>query len=85
MQKVEFHELEEGDWGAVHFLSPVLREQLRKLKRGDIFRIIHLGIIADIGPTGRSVREAFITDPAVAGDASEYKAFWGTEATTHRH
>ena len=35
IQKIGSAELYEGDWGAVHFLSPFLREQFRKLRHDD--------------------------------------------------
>ena len=77
VQGVEFRELEEGDWGAVHFLSPLLREKFRQLRDEDMFRRVYLGSIAEISPTGRTVRDVFIPEPSIDADASEYKALWG--------
>ena len=76
VRRVDYAELHDGDWGALHFLSPFLREQFLQLKRGGMFRSVHLGAIADIGPTGRSVRDAF-SKRQLAPDAQGYKAFWG--------
>lgn len=75
VQSIESRELEEGDWGAVQFMSPTLRERSLNLKRGDMFPVTCLGAIADIGPTGRAVRGAFVRVPST--DAGEYKGFWG--------
>ena len=77
VQAIEFREIDEGDWGAVHFLSPLLRKRFRQLRDCDNFRKVYLGAIADIGPTGRTVRDAFTPEPSIAADASEYRAFWG--------
>ena len=77
VQEVEFRELEEGDWGAVHFLSPLLRKRFRQLRDCNKFRRIYLGAITNIGPTGRSVRDAFTPEPSIDADASEYKGLWG--------
>ena len=78
IQKIGSAELYEGDWGAVHFLSPFLRKQFRKLRHGDKFCMTHLGAIADIGPTGRSVRDAF-SKSQLAPEVQEYKALWGQD------
>lgn len=58
-----------GDWGAVQFLSPYLCEIFVSLKGSEFFPSIALGRIADIGPEGRRVREAFKKSamPSAAG------------------
>ena len=48
-----------GDWGAVQFLSPYLCEKFAELRAGGLFRSLTLGSIADIGPEGRRIRDAF--------------------------
>ena len=48
-----------GDWGAVQFLSPYLCQQFAALKRDELFPSIQLGRVAEIGPEGRRVRDAF--------------------------
>lgn len=52
-----------GDWGAVQFLSPYLCEKFSELARGDIFSSIALGDIAEVGPLGRRIRDAFLRTP----------------------
>ena len=49
----------DGDWGAVQFLSPYLCERFSELASGDLFRAVALGEIADVGPLGRRIRDAF--------------------------
>ena len=48
-----------GDWGAVQFLSPYLCEQFSSLARGDLFESVGLGDIAEVGPAGQRIREAY--------------------------
>ena len=48
-----------GDWGAVQFLSPYLCQQFAAIKRDELFPSIALGRVAEIGPEGRRVRDAF--------------------------
>jgi len=48
-----------GDWGGVQFLSPYLCEQFEALLAGEIFETTELGRLADIGPAGRRIRDAF--------------------------
>ena len=81
--QVEGTELCEGDWGAVRLFSPFLREQFLQLTRGCIFPKTFLGKIADIGPTGRSVRDAFLRR-RLAPDLQEYGAFWGHDNESTR-
>ena len=48
-----------GDWGAVQFLSPYLCRQFVELKEGRLFDAALLKSIADVGPEGRRIRDAF--------------------------
>ena len=48
-----------GDWGAVQFLSPYLCEKFIELRSGGLFPSVELGSIADVGPEGRRIRDAF--------------------------
>ena len=48
-----------GDWGAVQFLSPYLCEEFVALKEGQLYPSTALGNIADIGPAGQRIRDAF--------------------------
>ena len=77
VQDIGSREIEGSDWGVVHFLSPLLRKRFRQLRDGNMFRRVYLGSIADIGPTGRTVRDVFIPEPSIDADTSEYKALWG--------
>ena len=83
VHQVEGAELCEGDWGAVRLFSPSLRDHYRQLLRGDMFPMTRLGEIADIGTTGRSVRDAFSRRRLAAG-LPEYKAFWGHDNKSTR-
>ena len=78
MQEVGYEELYEGDWGAVRLLSPFLRERFLQLKNRGMFPETHRRAVADIGPTGRSVRDAF-SRRQLAPDVQEYKALWGQD------
>ena len=48
-----------GDWGAVQFLSPYLCQQFAAIKNGELFPSIALGRVAEIGPAGQRIRDAF--------------------------
>lgn len=48
-----------GDWGAVQWLSPFLSGSYQQLKAGELFPVIKLGDVAEIGPAGQAVRETF--------------------------
>ncbi len=60
VQEVPASTITDGDWGAVQFLSPYLRQRFIALRDGDMFSVIKLGRIADIGPDGRGIRGNFI-------------------------
>ena len=48
-----------GDWGAVQFLSPYLCARFAALRRGELGAVAMLGTMADIGPAGQRIRDAF--------------------------
>ena len=48
-----------GDWGAVQFLQPHLCHSFAVLTSGGLFPFLQLGKIANIGPEGRRIRDAF--------------------------
>lgn len=48
-----------GDWGAVQWLSPFLSGSYQQLKGGELFPVMKLGDVAEIGPAGQAVRETF--------------------------
>ena len=51
--------IEAGNWGAVQFLSPYLCERFSEMVKGELFASVRLGNIADIGPAGQRIREAY--------------------------
>ncbi len=56
-----------GDWGAVQFLSPYLCGRFQALKGGELLPVIELGQVAQVGPEGRRIRDAF-TRSELPGD-----------------
>ena len=56
-----------GDWGAAQFLSPYLCGRFQALKGGELLPIIELGQVAQVGPEGRRIRDAF-TRSKLPGD-----------------
>ncbi len=70
-----------GDWGAVQFLSPYLCERFIELRDGGLFRSVTLGSIANIGPAGQRIRDAFTR--SAMPDAEGRVALWqhDTEVT----
>ena len=70
-----------GDWGAVQFLSPYLCEKFVELRDGGLFPSIALGSVADIGPAGPRIRDAFTRSSMP--DAEGRVALWqhDTEVT----
>ena len=48
-----------GDWRAVQFISPYLCRRSTELAQGDLFPQVRLETIAEIGPEGRRIRDAF--------------------------
>ena len=63
-----------GDWGAVQFLSPYLCNQFIELKEGRLFDVVPLSSLADVGPEGRRVRDAFVKSSLPDAEARE--ALW---------
>lgn len=63
-----------GDWGAVQFLSPYLCEKFVELRNTELFPAVELGSIADIGPEGRRIRDAFTR--SAMPDAEGMIALW---------
>ena len=84
VQRVDYTELHDGDWGAVHFLSPLLRCRFLQLKHGDIIHVTTLGAVAELNQTGSSVRRAFTQDHSIAKGMRKYKAFWGHDSDSAR-
>ena len=63
-----------GNWGAVQFLSPYLCEKFVELREAGLFPAIALGSVADIGPEGRRIRDAFTR--SAMPDAEGRVALW---------
>ena len=63
-----------GDWGAVQFLSPYLCRQFIELKEGRLFDVVPLSSIADVGPAGQRIRDAFVKSSLPDAEARE--ALW---------
>ncbi len=61
VQEVDSQRIAQGDWAAVNFLSPFLVEAYRRLSEDGPARVatIPLSQIADVGPEGRRIRDAY--------------------------
>ena len=59
-----------GDWGGVQFLSPYLCERFVELRDGGLFPSVQLGSIADVGPAGQRIRDAFTRSEMPDGEGS---------------
>ena len=66
--------IDEGNWGAVQFLSPYLCEQFVDLTKGMLFKTRGLGRFAEIGPAGQGVRGIF--DSAEVAGKNAMMALW---------
>ena len=68
-------EVASGDWGTVHFLSPLLTQRYSDLVRGRMFRVVTLDEVASVGTTGTTIRKGFVA--AIPGDSQPVAALWG--------
>ncbi len=70
-----------GDWGAVQFLSQYLCEKFVALRDGGLSQSVALGNIANVGPAGQRIRDAFTR--SAMPDAQGRVALWqhDTEVT----
>ena len=61
VQEVDALRIARGDWAAVNFLSPFLTNAYRRLRKGSPAKVatVPLGKIADVGPEGRRIRDAY--------------------------
>jgi len=66
--------IESGNWGAVQFLSPHLNERFIELVHGIFFASRQLGLLAEIGPAGRRIRDAF--NKSISPDKGGMVALW---------
>lgn len=78
IREVHPTELYAGDWSAAQFISPLLRELLRELTSGGLFPSAMLSAFADVGPTGGTVRGAFLTE-CPTPVTREFIALWGQD------
>ena len=84
VQRVDYTELHDGDWGALHFLSPLLRRRFLQLKHGGIIRVTTLGAVAELNQTSSSVRRVFTPDQSTAQGMWKHQAFWGHDSSSAR-
>ena len=68
-----------GDWGAVQFLSPYLCRQFVELKEGRLFKAALLKSIAEVGPAGQRIREAY--KRTAMPDSKGRMALWQHDTT----
>ena len=66
-----------GNWGAVQFLSPYLCERFVEIVHGGVFLSKALGDIAEIGPAGQRIREAY--ERTAMPDSEGRMALWQHE------
>lgn len=71
--------IEEGNWGAVQFLSPHLCESFEALRSGELFAVKELGSISSIGPAGQAVRESFAMSNMPSDESM--RALWHHDST----
>ena len=71
--------IEDGDWGAVQFLSPHLCESYEALKAGELFPVQELASVASIGPAGQAVRESF--SRSMMPSQESMRALWHHDST----
>ena len=71
--------IEAGNWGAVQFLSPYLCERFSEMVKGELFASVRLGNIADVGPAGQRIREAY--KRTEMPDAHGRMALWEHDTT----
>ena len=79
VQEIDSTRIEVGDWGAVQFFSPYLCERFSELARGELFPTVTLGDVAEVGPLGRRIRDAF-TRSSVP-DSQGRSALWQHDTT----
>ena len=74
VQRWPSQRIEQGNWGAVQFLSPHLCERFIDLKDGKLLGTRSLGALATIGPDGRGIRGMF--SKSAVPDAEARVALW---------
>ena len=55
--------IETGNWNGVQFLQPYLSRQFAALRNSELFPTVQLNSIAEIGPAGQRIRDAFTKSP----------------------
>ena len=71
--------IEAGNWGAVQFFSPYLCERFSEMVKGELFASVRLGSIAEVGPAGQRIREAY--KKTGMPDAHGRMALWEHDTT----
>ncbi len=79
VQEIDSTRVEAGDWGAVQFFSPYLCERFSELARGEMFPVVTLGDVSEVGPLGRRIRDAFARSSVP--DAQGRSALWQHDTT----
>ena len=81
MQEWPASKIAAGDWRAVQFLSPYLCQRHAELAQGGLFPSVRLETVAEIGPAGQRIRDAFTRSSMP--DAQGRMALWqhDTEVT----
>ena len=74
MQEYPSTKIATGDWGGVQFLSPYLCSSFSSIKQGQLFPVMTLGNISNIGPEGRRIRDTYVK--SAMPDANGRSALW---------
>ena len=74
VQEWPYERISAGNWGAVQFLSPYLCERFVEIVQGDVFPSKALGDIAQVGPAGQRIREAY--ERTTMPDSEGRMAIW---------
>ncbi len=73
-QLVDAKRVADGDWNAVNFFSPYLVNAYRSLTEDDSFSLTSMSSIAEVGPEGRRIRDAYTKSDTPT--ASGRRALW---------
>ncbi len=79
VQNVEPERIAQGDWNAVNFFSPFLIGAYRSLTEDKSFGMIPMSEIAQVGPAGQRIRDAYTRSDTPT--ASGRRALWDHKTT----
>ena len=82
VQQWQSSRIEVGNWGGVQFLSPFLCEKYFEMQEYQLFPSTALREIAEVGPAGQRIREAYKRTPMP--DAQGRVALWQHDTTITR-